>query len=72
MRWKVAGYCKIAPKRATERLVSFAKSDQQVNRYWIYILFDGLTYNTGAYFASCDILRAMSKMSLRIICQAIE
>ena len=30
-----------------------------------YILFDGLTYNTRGYFASC---RAMSKTSARIIC----
>ena len=31
-----------------------------------YTLFDGLTYNTRGYFASC-VIRAMSKMSARII-----
>ena len=44
----------------------------------IYILFDGFTYNTRGYFASCVVffrtpkgrakIRAMSKMSARIIC----
>ena len=35
----------------------------------IYTLFDGLAYNTCGYFASCVVLiRAMSKMSARIIC----
>ena len=44
----------------------------------IYTLFDGLTYNTRGYFASCVVffrapkgrgkIRAMSKMSARIIC----
>ena len=44
----------------------------------IYILFDGLAYNTCGYFASCVVfflapaglgkIRAMSKMSARIIC----
>ena len=43
----------------------------------IYILFDGLTYNTPGYFASCVVffrapqgrrkMRAMSKMSASII-----
>ena len=43
-----------------------------------YILFDGLTYNTLGYFASCIVffrapegqgkVRAMSKMSASIIC----
>ena len=43
-----------------------------------YTLFDGLTYNTREYFASCVVffrapkgrgkIRAMSKMSARIIC----
>ena len=43
-----------------------------------YILFDGLAYNTCGYFASCVVffrapqgrgkIRAMSKMSARIIC----
>ena len=33
-----------------------------------YILFDGLTYNTRGYFASCvGKVRAMSKMSASII-----
>ena len=31
-----------------------------------YILFDGLTYNTHRYFASC-IVQVMSKMSMSII-----
>ena len=44
----------------------------------IYTLFDGLAYNTCGYFASCVVffrapqgrgkIRAMSKMSARIIC----
>ena len=44
----------------------------------IYILLDGLTYNTRGYFASCVVffrapqgrgkMRAMSKMSASIIC----
>ena len=44
----------------------------------IYTLFDGLAYNTCEYFASCAVffrapqgrgkIRAMSKMSARIIC----
>ena len=44
---------------------------------YIYTLFDGLTYNTCGYFASCLVffrapqrrgkIRAMSKMSARII-----
>ena len=43
-----------------------------------YTLFDGLTYNTRGYFTSCVVffpaakgrgkIRAMSKMSARIIC----
>ena len=49
----------------------------KVNKY-TYILFDGLTYNTRGYFASCVAffraplgrgkIRAMSKMSASIIC----
>ena len=45
----------------------------------IYILLDGFTYNTRGYFASCGVffrdpkgrgkIRAMSKMSARIICK---
>ena len=48
----------------------------------IYILFDGFTYNTRGYFASCVVffrapkgrgkIRAMSKMSASIICKTIE
>ena len=48
----------------------------------IYILFDGFTYNTRGYFASCVVffrapegrgkIRAMSKMSASIICETIE
>ena len=48
----------------------------------IYILFDGFTYNMRGYFASCVVffrapkgrgkIRAMSKMSTRIICKTIE
>ena len=44
----------------------------------IYTLFDGLAYNTCGYFATCVVffraprgggkIRAMSKMSARIIC----
>ena len=44
----------------------------------IYTLFNGLAYNTCGYFASCVVffrapqgrgkIRAMSKMSARIIC----
>ena len=44
----------------------------------IYYVFDGLAYNTCGYFASCVVffrapqgrgkIRAMSKMSARIIC----
>ena len=53
-----------------------------VNKLYIscnsYTLFDGLAYNTCGYFASCVVffrapqgrgkIRAMSKMSARIIC----
>ena len=45
---------------------------------YIYILLDGLSYNTRGYFASCVVffrapqgrgkMRAMSKMSASIIC----
>ena len=48
------------------------------NPYNKYILFDGLTYSTRGYFASCVVLfrapqgrgkmRAMNKMSASIIC----
>ena len=47
-----------------------------------YILFDGFTYNTHGYFASCVVffrapkgrgkIQAMSKMSASIICKTIE
>ena len=47
-------------------------------RFNIYILLDGLSYNTRGYFASCVVffrapqgrgkMRAMSKMSASIIC----
>ena len=47
-----------------------------------YILFDGFTYNTRGYFASCVVvlrapkgrgkIQAMSEMSASIICKTIE
>ena len=47
--------------------------------WYTYILFDGFTYNTRGYCASCVIffrargkIRAMSKMSAGIICKTIE
>ena len=51
---------------------------QLVEGHTIYISFDGLTYNTRGYFASCVVfflaqqgrgkIQAMSKMSASIIC----
>ena len=48
----------------------------------LYSLFDGFTYDTHGYLATCVVffqalkgggkIQAMSKMSLHVICKAIE
>ena len=63
-------------KVKSERDVKRRKNEE--NKFNTYTLFDGLAYNTCGYFASCVVffrapqgrgkIRAMSKMSARIIC----
>ena len=65
-------FCFIAP------VEGFVLQTEISGKYDTYTLFDGLAYNTCGYFASCVVffrapqgrgkIRAMSKMSARIIC----
>ena len=61
-----------------DRIYDFFVQRQVCLAMSIYILLDGLSYNTRGYFASCLVffrapqgrgkMRAMSKMSASIIC----
>ena len=78
---KMSRFEEVSPeeiKRIPKKIENLLKQLFFSNLPDIYILLDGLSYNTRGYFASCVVffrapqgrgkMRAMSKMSASIIC----